>query len=61
MLHVNYLMCNIQYQSVLKLCFKQKLMVINTKPSQRLGAASPDPRIWNLLLEPLLKIFSLCP
>ena len=29
--------------------YKQKLMIIATKPSQRLGAAPPDPHIWDLL------------
>jgi len=30
--------------------FKQNMMFTKTKPSQHLGAASPDPRTWDLLL-----------
>ena len=29
--------------------FNKKLMFITAKPSQRLGAVHPDPRIWDLL------------
>ena len=30
--------------------FKQNMVITKTKPSQRLGAAPPDPRTWDLLL-----------
>ena len=45
------ILCAIQSMNCVRTNFKQNMVITETKPSQRLGAAPPaPPRIWDLLL-----------